>query len=610
MGRRRKDTPAAVSEDEIDQFHNQKDAIMFDEDAADSGAEESEEAIMDLPDEDVDDASYEEDDESEPDTKWGRHKKSYYSADTRAIDEEAQEARKIQQRKLQSMKPGHFIPEGVTAKSAAGKTESAIILSGSEEEQSEEEEEDDFKKFLLEEPSQLVKDLIKSEGFRALEETQKLKLLEDNSVPFASFMSDFRSKFEEAHEQLQPLLERINKDSSTREGLGFLKAKCHLLLAYCTNVAFYCGMRLTGKSVVGHPVIERMVRFRLLLEKMKPLEKKLKGQIDKLLQSESAQNLSDPLLHKPNPDLLMLGEGEEEQVASAADGVYKAPKIAPMHYPEDKAEKVDRQRERQRRMESQSQLLRELRADIEDAPEEEAIDVVYGNRKDRCGTQKASERDAYEEENLVRFTLTKRDKLALKESEGKPVDELAALDDFFGELDSFQKDGTRSTGGTLGKILGIKQKRPSSSTADVQKERKKNKKNKASDSEESIDSDLSEIEDDLDHYNAIKQSHNSRKAASKAAHSKEPKAAKYRNIQDMPEGETKRPASWKILKNKGLTPNRPKEVRNPRVHRRVKYERAIKRIGSFKPAASEKSGPYGGEGSGIRTNLSKSVKFK
>lgn len=73
----------------------------------------------------------------------------------------------------------------------------------------------------------------------------------------------------------------------------------------------------------------------------------------------------------------------------------------------------------------------------------------------------------------------------------------------------------------------------------------------------------------------------------------------------------KRAATWKILKNKGLTPKRKKENRNPRVKRRQKYETAVKRLKDYRRVAVDKSkvGSYKGETSGIKGNLSRSVKL-
>lgn len=51
-------------------------------------------------------------------------------------------------------------------------------------------------------------------------------------------------------------------------------------------------------------------------------------------------------------------------------------------------------------------------------------------------------------------------------------------------------------------------------------------------------------------------------------------------IIDEDENDGKRPITYQIAKNKGLTPHRKKELRNPRVKHRMKYRKAkIRRKG-------------------------------
>lgn len=73
-----------------------------------------------------------------------------------------------------------------------------------------------------------------------------------------------------------------------------------------------------------------------------------------------------------------------------------------------------------------------------------------------------------------------------------------------------------------------------------------------------------------------------------------------------------RSLSRAILTNKGLTPHRPKSVRNPRVKKRQKYEKAKKKLASQKPVykggLAEMGGRYEGEKSGI-SKVIKSVKL-
>ena len=72
----------------------------------------------------------------------------------------------------------------------------------------------------------------------------------------------------------------------------------------------------------------------------------------------------------------------------------------------------------------------------------------------------------------------------------------------------------------------------------------------------------------------------------------------------------KRGINYQISKNKGLTPHRPKEQRNPRVKHRMKFRKAtIRRKGAVREPRKEDK-RYGGEVSGIKATVVRSVKLK
>lgn len=72
----------------------------------------------------------------------------------------------------------------------------------------------------------------------------------------------------------------------------------------------------------------------------------------------------------------------------------------------------------------------------------------------------------------------------------------------------------------------------------------------------------------------------------------------------------KRAITYQIAKNKGLTPYRKKEQRNPRVKHRNKYRKAkIRRKGAVREVRKELT-RYGGEISGIKASVKKSIKLK
>ncbi|KAK3918637.1 Something about silencing protein 10 [Frankliniella fusca] len=73
---------------------------------------------------------------------------------------------------------------------------------------------------------------------------------------------------------------------------------------------------------------------------------------------------------------------------------------------------------------------------------------------------------------------------------------------------------------------------------------------------------------------------------------------------------SKRAITWQMAKNKGLTPHRKKEQRNPRVKHRNKFRKAkIRRKGQVREARTELK-RYGGEMSGIKKTVTKSIKLK
>ena len=74
----------------------------------------------------------------------------------------------------------------------------------------------------------------------------------------------------------------------TTEGLTYLETKNLLLLQYCMHLMFYLLLKAEGQSVQQHPVIARLVEIRAFLDKIRPIDKKLRYQVDKLLTSHQA----------------------------------------------------------------------------------------------------------------------------------------------------------------------------------------------------------------------------------------------------------------------------------------------------------------------------------
>jgi U3 small nucleolar ribonucleoprotein protein LCP5 len=97
-------------------------------------------------------------------------------------------------------------------------------------------------------------------------------------------------------------------------------------------------------------LVDAMVEKRIVLDKVKALEGRMRYQIEKLVrlaQDSHKTNdtvLEDPLAFRPNPQALMddgsAEEGvEDENKAEEDDGIYRPPKLAPTPYTETSGRK-------------------------------------------------------------------------------------------------------------------------------------------------------------------------------------------------------------------------------------------------------------------------------
>ena len=126
-----------------------------------------------------------------------------------------------------------------------------------------------------------------------------------------------------------------------------------------------------------------------------------------------------------------------------------------------------------------------------------------------------------------------------------------------------------------------------------------------------------ELRDDVDsdgYYNMISSraaAKKSSRAALAAASAQAEREGGIVRVMEEKGVDGKRAITYAIEKNKGLTPRRKKDVRNPRVKKRKKFEEKQRKLGSIRAVykGGEGKGGYGGELTGIKTGLVKSVKL-
>jgi U3 small nucleolar RNA-associated protein 3 len=101
-----------------------------------------------------------------------------------------------------------------------------------------------------------------------------------------ALVRDMAASFGEVRARNGPLLAELRGGGfATDAGMSYLEAKHMLLLTYCINSLFYVLLKLEGQPVRDHPVVTRLVAAKAYLEKLRPVDKKLKTQVEKLLRA-------------------------------------------------------------------------------------------------------------------------------------------------------------------------------------------------------------------------------------------------------------------------------------------------------------------------------------
>jgi U3 small nucleolar ribonucleoprotein protein LCP5 len=186
-------------------------------------------------------------------------------------------------------------------------------------------------------------------------------------------------------------LRNSNSEFDTKDGISLLSMKCHLMLSYLHSLSLLGAHRVLGHAFSEHEpptlnfsesqreirgahsgdLVDAMVEDRVVLEKIKAMESRMKYQIDKLLRMADEESkpitdvtdgmysfqdgvkmvlftfatfVPDPLAFRPNPANFVEDAGSMSEGSAGgeeATGVYKPPRVAPVPYIESRGkEKV------------------------------------------------------------------------------------------------------------------------------------------------------------------------------------------------------------------------------------------------------------------------------
>ncbi|ONK66295.1 uncharacterized protein A4U43_C06F6220 [Asparagus officinalis] len=289
-----------------------------------------------------------------------------------------------------------------------------------------------------------------------MEDHEGLNALTRETPQLVALLKEMKDGLDAVRSKVQALTLKVRENQLlTADGMSYLETKHLLLLSYCQSIVYYLLRKAKGLSIEGHPVVQTLVEIRLFLEKIRPIDKKLEYQVQKLTKAagnvvkdstisstvkekEGAQSGDDPSRFRPNPDMLVPKTSEADQ----AGGLYVPPRFAPtsMDDDKDKMSKVERQAKRRQkellRISEQSPYWKELMDNIQDKPEELQESVGPESRELSRYLSKREEQERQEEELFIRAPTTKRDK-KLEKHLMKSRNGLTGLTDGFDEVLKF-----------------------------------------------------------------------------------------------------------------------------------------------------------------------------
>lgn len=475
-----------------------------------------------------------------------------------------------------------------------------------------------------------------SRDIKKMSKDQKLTLLATESPELLALVSELKSKVAELRDKINPIRTLLQEYAAAVEVdddvVDYLEVKHQLLLAYCINVVFYLAMKCEGQSVRSHPVMKQLLELRYAMEKLRPLDGKLKYQIDRLISAAAMPSAElAALAFRPDPsafDADSGGESEEEKPAKDKNNsrtdkktdLYRAPKIAaaPYKFDESAEDKVDKIQQRKRNKLKNSAIFESLRDEFGVAPEMSSSSGIDNTGHDAKSLQKEEDdRRNYEEDRFIRLTMTRKDKQSIKKrkADAQRLDTITDIGDI-GGIDEFDdlkvgwnksKAATSSvdddaTSAALRKAIGAFTKGKTGAT-----DEKSSKRRRAPDfAMDDINlEEGNEFDGLLEDYSRRKKEFEAEK---KSHYTQEPRYGGL-EVDEVSDGK-KRAASYEIIKNRGLTPHRKKANRNPRVKKREMYAKAvINRKGQVREVITGAAGSYGGESTGIKSGIAKSRKI-
>jgi len=254
---------------------------------------------------------------------------------------------------------------------------------------------------------------------------------------FCDVMDEMTRSLSSVRELIKSLREKQSNSSDLdfSDGISLLSLKHHVLLSYIQSLVIINSRRALGHSLSDRTppslpyssserdtrgsapgdLVDSMIEGRIVLEKVRVLEGRMRYQIEKLVRaaeeatSTNQDPINDPLAFRPNPQSLMNGEmsGEDEDGeadnAPTGDGIYHPPKLAPVPYIESSKDR------RSRRAPVPTALSSLAHLDPSKPYAESTSGLGAAPSMQSTRAREIQRMTEFEEENMTRLVLKKKD---------------------------------------------------------------------------------------------------------------------------------------------------------------------------------------------------------
>jgi len=122
---------------------------------------------------------------------------------------------------------------------------------------------------------------------------ERLRILQRDAPELIGLLRELQHSAAQVRQRVLPAATALQRQGIGHSvGAAYLEAKQQLLLAYVTHISFFLLLRAEGHQVRTHPVMARLVQIRSLLDRLRTVDDRMRGDVDRLLLAGATATLS------------------------------------------------------------------------------------------------------------------------------------------------------------------------------------------------------------------------------------------------------------------------------------------------------------------------------